>query len=127
MPRSSNTLLRSLPFVTTALVSLVVLFTPDSGVPTAPPGTDKVVHVALFGALALTGRWAGVRVRALLPVLACYAVGSEPLQGTLPIGRSTDAMDALADLLGVLAGLAAHRGLSAAVSRSSRRGRPPTG
>lgn len=116
-----------MPFAAAALVSLVVLFTPDSGVPTAPPGTDKVVHVALFAALTLTGRTAGIRVRVLLPALACYAVGSEPLQGALPIGRSADVGDALADLLGVAVGSTAHRGLSAAASRSSRRGRPPTG
>lgn len=110
-----------------SLLSLVVLFTPDSGVPTAPPGTDKLVHAGLFAALALTGRCAGIRVRALLPVLACYAVGSELLQGALPIGRSADAADAVLDLIGVAVGLAAHRGVSAAASRSSRRGRPPTG
>ena len=41
-------------------VSLVVLFIPASDTPQLLPGLDKVVHLVLFAALALSGRWAGL-------------------------------------------------------------------
>lgn len=83
-----------------------MLFTPESGVPSAPPGTDKVVHLALFAALAITGRIAGARTAWLLPVLVGYAALSEVLQGLLPIGRSCELLDGLVDVAGALLGWA---------------------
>ncbi|GAA2813681.1 hypothetical protein GCM10010470_56420 [Saccharopolyspora taberi] len=87
------------------LASLAVLFTPASGVPDAPPGTDKVVHLVLFAALAASGRIA--RIPVLLPGLAAYAVVSEVLQVTLPLGRSFELADIGVDLAGALAGWSA--------------------
>jgi VanZ family protein len=95
------------------LVSLAVLFAPPSDVPTSPPGVDKVVHASLFLALAVTGRWAGVVRGVLAVVLVLYAAGSEVVQGLDAVGRSASIADWLADVVGVLAGLA----LWAAVSR----------
>ena len=98
-----RTQLTKVPFGIAALVSLAVLFTPESGVPDAPPGTDKVVHLVLFGALAATGRIARIP---LLPAgLAAYAVVSEVLQAALPLGRSFELADIAVDLAGALAGL----------------------
>jgi hypothetical protein len=77
-------------------VSLVVLFTPASGVPSGPPGIDKVIHAALFAALAGTGLAAGLRGRWLVPVLASYAVLSEVIQASAALGRTASAVDALA-------------------------------
>lgn len=114
---------RCLPFAAAVLVSLVVLFTPASGVPTSPPGTDKVIHFVLFTTLAVTGRLAGIEARASCVLLACYAVGSELLQAALPLGRSGDMLDAATDLLGVGTGLAvslAFRRLVRAVARLIR-------
>ena len=88
------------------LVSVIVLFTPESGVPTAPPGTDKVVHFTLFAALASTGRIAGWRTASLLPALVAYAALSELLQGVLPLGRSCDLLDGVVDVAGALIGWA---------------------
>jgi VanZ family protein len=102
-----RTQLLRLPFVMSLLVSSVILFTPESGVPTAPPGTDKLVHFALFAALAATGSIAGLRTGRLLAGLVVYAGLSELLQGALPIGRSCDPVDALVDCAGALAGWAA--------------------
>ena len=94
------------------LVSLVVLFAPASATPsTLPPGVDKAVHLALFAALAWTGRRAGLPVPALAVGLIAYAVGSEVLQGLLPIGRSPDPLDVVADTVGVAVGLVAARRL----------------
>ena len=103
-------------FAVAVLVSLGVLFTPGSGVPTAPPGVDKVVHGLLFATLALSGRWAGVRRPVLAALLVAYAAVSEVVQGLAPLGRSASAGDVLADVVGVLVGLGVwallHRGPS---------------
>ena len=100
---------RTAPFGVLVVLSLVVLFTPSSGVPSVHPGVDKVIHLALFAALALTGRWAGLRPAALAVGLAAYAGISEVLQAVLPIGRDGGWTDALADVAGVAVGLAAER------------------
>lgn len=102
------TLLR-IPFAAVALISLVVLFTPVSGVSSAPAGTDKVVHLLLFGGLAATGLLAGSRVQPLLIGLVCYAAVSEALQGVLPIGRDGNVLDAVVDVLGSVIGWSAMR------------------
>jgi hypothetical protein len=72
--------LRILPFVVAVLLSVIVLFTPASGVPTAPPGTDKVVHFLLFALLMGTGRYARLPLTPLLAGLIGYAAVSEVLQ-----------------------------------------------
>jgi hypothetical protein len=91
---------RVLPFVIAALLSVVVLFTPESGVPTAPPGTDKVIHTLLFALLAFTGLYA--RLARILPLLVVYAGVSEVLQELItPLHRSGDWLDALVDVAGI--------------------------
>ncbi|MGI5505658.1 VanZ family protein [Lentzea sp. CA-135723] len=108
---------RVLPFVTAALLSVVVLFTPESGVPSSPPGTDKVVHTLLFALLAFTGLYA--RIPHVLWWLVAYAGISEVLQHVItPLHRSGDVLDALVDVLGVGLGWA----IAAAVARTRRRG-----
>ena len=103
-PREHGALARG-AFAVAVLGSLAVLFAPPSGVPSSPPGVDKLVHLGLFALLALTGRWAGVRWRVLAVVLAGYAAGSEVLQGTDLVGRDASVADLLADCAGVAAGL----------------------
>jgi hypothetical protein len=93
-------------FAVVVLLSLAVLFAPSSDVPSAPAGVDKLVHVALFAALAFSGRWAGLTTRALAPLLIGYAAVSEALQGLAVIDRSVSAADWVADVAGVLLGLA---------------------
>ena len=106
-----------LSFGLAVLVSLVVLFMPASGVPSAPPGVDKLVHLGVFALLGLTGRWAGVPPLPLVLALAGYAGLSEVLQGLLPVGRSPDVLDAVVDCVGVSLGVAAHE----LVARRARR------
>ena len=91
----------------TVLVSLVVLFAPADEVPSALPGVDKVVHVLLFATLAVTGRWAVGRTRALAVVLVAYAGVSEVLQAVTPLARSGSLADLFADGAGIALGLAA--------------------
>ena len=95
-------------FAAVVLLSLVVLFSPGSDVPSGIPISDKVVHFSLFAALALTGRLAAVPPLPLAVGLVAYAGISEVLQTVLPINRDGDVRDALADTLGVAAGIAVH-------------------
>jgi hypothetical protein len=92
-------------FAVTVLVSLAVLFAPGADVPSAPPGVDKLVHGALFAALALTGRWAGVLRRVLACLLVLYAAASELVQGIPVLDRDASVGDWVADVIGVLVGL----------------------
>jgi hypothetical protein len=98
-------------FCVAVLVSLAVLFAPASDVPSAPAGVDKLVHAGLFAALAVTGRWAGISARGLVPLLIGYAAVSEVVQGLSPLDRSMSIADWVADVVGVLLGLAAWAAL----------------
>jgi hypothetical protein len=101
---------RALPFLAVVLVSVVVLFLPASSTPTGlPPGGDTAVHLLLFAALAWTGRLAALPAAGLVPALVAYAVGSEVLQGLLPLGRSADPRDAVVDVIGIAVGVVAAR------------------
>jgi hypothetical protein len=93
-------------FAVAVLVSLAVLFAPAGEVPFAPPGVDKIVHGALFAALALSGRWAGIGRRVLAVLLVLYAAVSEVLQEVTALDRTGSVADWLADVVGVLLGLA---------------------
>ncbi|MGY2081360.1 VanZ family protein [Modestobacter sp. SYSU DS0657] len=90
----------------TVLVSLAVLFAPPGGVPDSPPGVDKLVHLLLFAALAGSGRWAGIGRAVLAGTLVLYAAVSELLQGTDMVGRNASVGDLLADVVGLVLGLA---------------------
>jgi VanZ family protein len=94
------------------LVSLAVLFAPGDDVPSSPPGVDKLVHCSLFLALALAGRWAGVRAGVLAVLLPVYAVASELLQAYTALHRDGSVFDGLADVLGVVLGLLAWEAVS---------------
>jgi VanZ family protein len=94
-------------FAVTVLVSLAVLFAPAGEVPDAPAGVDKVIHVVLFLALAVTGRWAGVGAVVLGALLVGYGAASEVLQAVTPLERSGSIADLLADAAGVALGLGA--------------------
>ena len=104
-------------FVGVVVLSLVVLFTPARDVPGAPPGVDKLVHAVLFLGLAATGRWAGLRPAALGAALVVYAAGSEVLQGLPAVGRTTSVADWVADVVGLLTGLALWAGLAGRARR----------
>jgi VanZ family protein len=99
------------PFTLVVLLSLWMLFSPGSTVPSGPPYSDKVVHALLFAALALTGLRAGIRLPVLLVGLAVYAGGSEVLQAALPIHRDGDVADAAVDLVGAAIGVLVGRRL----------------
>ena len=94
-------------FAVAVLVSLALLFAPAGDVPDAPAGIDKVVHLVLFLALAVTGRRAGARAAVLGGLLLAYGAVSEVLQALMPLERSGSLADLIADALGVALGLGA--------------------
>ncbi|SFL84766.1 VanZ family protein [Geodermatophilus ruber] len=99
-------------FAVVVLVSLAVLFTPGSDIPSAAPGVDKIVHVALFASLAVTGLWAGIRTAVLVGLLVLYAAASEVVQALSALERSGSVADWAADVLGVIAGLLLWAGIA---------------
>ena len=106
-------------FGVAVLGSLVVLFAPGPDVPPSPPGVDKLVHASLFGVLALTGLWAGLRQWWLGAVLVAYAGVSELIQMLPLLARDGSFADWAADVTGVLLGSLVW--IAIARRRSSRR------
>ncbi|GAA4810747.1 VanZ family protein [Tomitella cavernea] len=94
-----------MPLAVLIPVSLVMLFSPGSTVPSGPPHSDKLVHAGLFAALAIAAVVAGAGWRSTAAVLLVYAAVSEVLQGVLPIHRNGDLRDVLADTVGIACGI----------------------
>lgn len=92
-----------------AIAAVVVAsLLPPAGLPDAPGG-DKLHHFLAYLLLAamavqLYGRWASLLGAGLGLVL--LGIGLEHLQGVTAVGRVADRWDALANTLGVIAGLA---------------------
>lgn len=103
---------RWLPLAVTLPAVSFMLFSPGSTVPSTLPHADKVLHLLMFGALAVSCRWAGVSVVATLGSLLVFAVLSEVLQAHLPINRSGNMLDVLADGVGIVCGLLLAQRLS---------------
>lgn len=113
--------LARLAFAAAVAVQLVVLYAPSSGGAGGASGLDKVVHVGVFAAVALTGARAGFPTRRLAALLLAHAVLSELVQAAVLPQRSGDALDVVADSVGVLVGLGLARGAALRARRS-----PPT-
>ncbi|MGB3828862.1 MAG: hypothetical protein WA962_08800 [Ornithinimicrobium sp.] len=71
------------------------------------PYVDKFVHMAMFATPAAVA--AAFRFRWAIAVLVVHAIVSEPLQGALTTTRNVDFWDMVADLLGIVVGVAAVR------------------
>ena len=104
----------------TVVVQLVVLYAPRAPSADAVPGLDKLVHAAVFGAVAWAALRCGFSRRSVAVVLVGHAVLSEVLQAGLLPARSGDPLDVVADVTGVV--LALVLGRSAA--RAGRQGGP---
>lgn len=95
----------------------------------AAPVNDKLIHFAMYAVLGmllpLWDGWQRLPLRRnleLFGLIALYAAADELLQ--IPVGRSAEWLDGLADLAGGLTGLAAT---SAAIAVSGLRIRHPEG
>ncbi len=97
---------RIVPFLIAFAISAYSFFTPGPDLTTAVTIWDKLGHALTFASLALTGLFAGWRLRPLGLALFGYAVLSEVLQALLPIQRDGDWHDVLADSTGIVGGLA---------------------
>jgi hypothetical protein len=93
----------------TVAVQLVVLYAPQAPATPSTPGIDKVVHAAVFGAVAWAAVRCGFPARWVAAVLVAHAALSEVVQHLLLAQRSGDPLDALADTIGVALGLALGR------------------
>jgi hypothetical protein len=105
--RPSHWSRRWLVLAATVAVNLALLYWPRAPGPGALDGVaglDKIVHLATFASVAWAGLRAGLPTRWWLPLLAGHAVLSEVLQHALLPHRSGDPFDAVADVVGVLAG-----------------------
>ena len=96
-------------WVLAVAVVVVASLVPVSGLPDVPKNFDKVEHFVAYAALA-TGAvqlfarrlsWGFVCV-----LLVLMGIGLEHLQAQMALGRMLDRVDALANTVGVLAGLA---------------------
>jgi VanZ family protein len=94
-----------------ALVAVVVVasLVPTRDLPQTLPGIDKFEHFLAYFALAAGAVQLFAKRLALLSVcvaLALLGIGLEQAQAAMALGRQMDQHDALANTLGVLAGLA---------------------
>ena len=88
------------------VLQLVVLYVPRAPSTGGVPQLDKVIHVGVFAAVAVTGVLAGLPVRWLVGALLAHAVVSELIQWLALAHRDGDWRDSIADSLGTLAGAA---------------------
>lgn len=72
---------------------------PGNGLP-SQDNIDKFEHAGIFLLFALLWLKAGRSITWVLIVGAAYGMGIEIFQGVMPIGRSFDWFDALADVVG---------------------------
>jgi len=107
---------RQASFALALVLSVGILFAPASAVPSAPAGTDLVVHVVLFAALAYTGLLAGLSRPLTVIALLVYAAASELIQSMPVLNRAASPVDWLADAVGIGVGV----GLSLALRRRAR-------
>jgi len=90
------------------LVAVGSLMSPDDLPPVDISGFDKVQHFLGYGVLSAGAVWlfARMRTQALMAlVIIAFGIGLEFAQASMTTDRMGDVADALANSLGVLAGL----------------------
>ncbi len=90
-------------FWTTLIISVVTLFTPATG-QAGLPYVDKAVHFVLFFVLLVAAvfNFGFHKIETIIFSLIVYVVGAEFIQYFFVPGRSAEAFDILAGILGIL-------------------------
>ncbi|QJD81217.1 VanZ family protein [Spirosoma rhododendri] len=78
---------------------------PGESVPESLSNRDKLTHIAIFAAFGFLWRLAGQSTVKVLLAGILYGVLIEIWQGIMPINRSCDLADAVADTAGVCIGI----------------------
>jgi VanZ family protein len=78
---------------------------PNKGLPDLSSNRDKWSHLAVFAVFGALWVWAGRKVGWVIAVGVAYGILIEIWQGIMPLGRSCDLFDALADGVGVVLGV----------------------
>ena len=87
------------------LVMFIGCSIPGDGLPHAFTSRDKLLHVGIFLIFGFLWRWLGYRAWVVLLAGASYGLLIEIWQGVMPINRSFDLYDALADTAGTALGI----------------------
>ncbi len=78
---------------------------PGDGLSDTFTSQDKVLHIGIFGLFGYLWYWVGYRVWIVLVAGAVYGLLIEIWQGVMPINRSFDFYDILADAVGTVVGV----------------------
>lgn len=78
---------------------------PGESVPESLSNSDKLTHIGIFAAFGFLWRLTGQSTAKVLLAGILYGVLIEIWQGIMPINRSCDLADAVADAAGVCIGL----------------------
>lgn len=94
------------------LLILAGIIMPSQSLPRGPSlGIDKLIHFGLFFVFSILWMQAGSSPYLPLLVLGgglLYGIGTEYLQGVLPVARTPDPVDAAVNTAGTLMGIASH-------------------
>ena len=69
-------------------------------------GVDKILHFSIFAVLSFCFLAAFPKIKMLyyIEIMLIYAIATEILQDEMHVGRSMEAWDLVADVLGLIAG-----------------------
>ena len=90
---------------------------PGDGLPHALTSGDKLMHIGIFTLFGYLWRRVGYSVWSVLLAGLIYGLLIEIWQGLMPINRSFDPYDALADTVGTALGVALAWGVKKVVNR----------
>ncbi len=92
---------------------------PGDGLPYEISNTDKLMHISIFLVFGFLWRWLGYNALVVLLAGVVYGFLIEVWQGVMPINRSYDLYDALADTVGTILGIGLAGVLKIIVSRKT--------
>jgi VanZ family protein len=90
---------------------------PGDGLPYEVSNRDKLIHISIFLIFGFLWRMLGYRVLVVLLAGAVYGFLIEVWQGVMPINRSYDLYDALADTVGTILGIGLAELVKRVISR----------